>query len=1057
MMDSMGRFVTLLCGIAIAAHAPTVLGQSDEPPASELVGEEIPPFFLEGLSIVQTGPATDHARFELRGTVRFTENSRPSERIPLLLPKCALLDSKFTGEGEHAVAVAKDRSGYEIWISGKQNSRHDFVLTFARKLLLLGQARRLELTLPSHTIPLELWLPETDPHIILDDDRTITDGAGPGERSGTWKVRLVSLGGAFRIQWQPKGTGAATQRADLTAVGEIEYRFVDARQVEATAKIEVSQPTPNGSTGFTLRLPTGFTLVEDDPDDFSMVVLDGRTSGRGQLIRVEPDEFSETMEVELRARLNRQYGTNVELAGFYLEGSTFQSNRITVRFPTQWTLQAPVTLNARRVDRDNGSEIDREGVAHFDVFHQANDGASLQVDLRERQTRVLVQPTYRLRCDESLVTLDARLRFDIRGNLPDQLEIWTGAWGIAAVDTAIAPNLELAGSEADVQVVPIDRPEVAAAAFFVDLRGEIPLSELPTALQQVTLPHANRDVPLQGQSIVMAPARLILTTASGLDVALQVNESAFSFNEPPDDWELLSGGSREGLRSVYFQFETNAIPTVTLNVRERPRAITGTMDATLQISPQRTNVEQTFALSIANQPLDAVAISLPSTATELRLTIDDREVSISDWPPTEVSSGRATRDVPLNSPRLGSMTMRVTYRLLGIRRSEDTASRQFSLVTLADTTAIESMESRLTLNDTLRRDINLSSGDWVYGFSPTAAAIQASSQGVVGEVTIDVAPSASSGRQPDVSKTWIRTILTDNRRVDHYASRLRAPGDIRLRLPAGTRVSINDLLIAVDGRRVANVRLVDTRDIEIPLGRADAGRSILLEVWYQFSEPVGDGRHNLSFAEVVDARGVGRMYWELISDPDRHLLLSPDNCFSENEWVRGALGWRRKPTMSAADVRGWLEMPAPDDDFGTANRYLFSSVGTMNRVQIYTCHRTWLVFFASLVALMLGVLVAYWQPARHPLAFSALGTVMVGLTATWPTTGVLVIQSAFVGLVLAAVCLLLRWWYLPVRPRLMGATEGVTAQAVGERSTHSIARSHSSGGTSPTTLVGSRS
>ena len=1009
---------------------------------------------MEGLSIVQTEPSGEHARFELRGTVRLTEASAATERIPLFLGHCALLKSTFEGEGQHAVAVAEDKSGYELWITGQPNSQHDFVLTFARKLLRLGRARRLELKLPARTIPIQLWLDEQNPRIILDDEQTITEPSGPGKKAGTWTLNLVSLGGDFRIQWHPADEPIGNDRTDFTVVGEIDYRFLDPRQLDATAKISVT--SSRGFDSFSVRLPPGFTLVETDQPEFGVFVLERGTTRRGPLIRVDVFETNETAEIELQARLTRPVARAIELAGFSVEGATFQANRLSIRFPAQWSLQTPETKNARRVDREGVPDGEREGVSHFNVFHQPGEASSLQVELRGRQARIVVQPTYRLTVDATRVTLEARMRFDVSGILPKELDIWTGEWKLSSVDSPVAPGLDLASPDVDLQIVPIERTDIAAAPFDVNLRGDIAIGALP-AQTQLALPHPTRDIPLQGQAIVMSPPRLILVIASGLDVVTQLRDPAFSFDQPPQEWAFSTGDPPEGFRQSFFQFETNAVPTMTLGVSERPQAFVGTMQTDVEVSPTNVKVQQTIDLEVLNQPLESIPLTIPSEATDIEVTVGGQKLVVEDWPPAS-ADGAVDRTIALaGSPRFGRMEVVVSYRLPGIRRSTDTISRSIPLVTWQGWGSWNRIETRLKIRDSLSRDMDLTQAVWSYVLGTAADVIEASTPGSVDRVLVDIAPSAAQSRRADVAKTWVQTIIVGNGRTDHYSARVRPIDELRVRLPAGVVFTTEAVIVAIDGRAVANIRLNGDREIQIPITSVDSGRLVLLEVWYRFPGIVKNGRIDLTFAEIVDARGVGRTYWELVTDRQRHLLLPPNTCFSENEWTRGRVGWQRKPLLSTADLRQWIEMSGRESELAGANRYLFSSIGNIKKVRIQTCSRTALVLLASFSSLFFGVAVAYWGAARHPLSLAAVGTLIVALVARWPSTGVLVVQAAFLGLLLVGVCLALRWWYLPVRPRIMGATEDIRPTPDGELSTRAMERSRSSHDTGSQTLAGSRS
>jgi hypothetical protein len=1025
--------LTLMCAlftVGRCAHCqPAADAQSTAAPVKgEADSPEIPPYFVEEFSIVQTAPAGDHIEFELRGSIRLTSSSRQPERIPLLLGNCALLDSKFTGEGSHVVDVAEG-GGYELWVNGAADSQHDFVLTFARKLVLLGRGRRLQLQLPARTIPIQLWLDEVNPKVFFGDSRTIKEFQGPGEKVGTWRLDLRALGGDFRLQWQPSNEPGPPDRRGLTAVGEIDYQFLNDRQLDASAKIRVSNPR-GGLSSFLVRLPPGFVLTENDGAEFSTTVVEAGNATHGPSVRVDVLEPQATSaQVTLQAKLtkpafhpNQEDGfPATELAGFAVDGATFQANRLNVRFPSKWSLHSLTDLNARRVDGESTVDSDREGQAYFDVFHQAAQPPSLTVALRERQTRIIVQPTYRLFVEGTRVVMDARMRFDVRGTVPRKLSIWTGDWKLISLDTTVAPGAEISTSTGGVQDIPIEIAELAATPFDVNIRGEMPLSSLPTR-PRISLPDPRPILPVQGQAVVASPPRLILLVASGLDVVPRLEDPAYSFEEPPNEWALTGDATLEAGRASYIQFETNVTPTVTLSVAARAQAFSGEVDTEVHVSQSKTLVKQTFQVDVLNQPLNRLPLSFPANAMDLEITIGEERLVVPDWPPTEKTAGRLDREVLLpGSPRLGRITLNASFHLPGVPRSKETTATSIGLINW-QANGWETVENHITVRDGLTRELNLSAATWAQVFGNSRETLEAKSDKLQDDLAIAIAPSISQGRRTDIEKTWIRTILVEAGRIDHFCVRLHATDSIIVRLPPGVRDLSQTITIALNGRSVTDFKLLSDRAVEIPIPAGESGRSMLMEVWYEFDASFDSNDHFL-FATVSDARGVGRTYWELLTDRRRHLLVPPSICFSENEWVASGIGWRRQPTLTTTELREWIEMSGRDTDLAGANRYLYSAFGTVDAVRVTTCSRTLLVFAASFASLLLGLAVLYWAPARHPLALAVGGVLLLACVVRWPATGVLALQAAVAGASLVGLSLALRWWYRPSAPRIFGATE----------------------------------
>ncbi len=86
-----------------------------------------------------------------------------------------------------------------------------------------------------------------------------------------------------------------------------------------------------------------------------------------------------------------------------------------------------------------------------------------------------------------------------------------------------------------------------------------------------------------------------------------------------------------------------------------------------------------------------------------------------------------------------------------------------------------------------------------------------------------------------------------------------------------------------------------------------------------------------------------------------------------------------------------------------AGRYLFSALGKPPPAEVRLAARTWIVLGASGAALIVGLLLIYVPPLRHPATLLLLGVALpaAGLIAPAPT--MLFAQAAALGLALALV------------------------------------------------------
>jgi hypothetical protein len=145
---------------------------------------------------------------------------------------------------------------------------------------------------------------------------------------------------------------------------------------------------------------------------------------------------------------------------------------------------------------------------------------------------------------------------------------------------------------------------------------------------------------------------------------------------------------------------------------------------------------------------------------------------------------------------------------------------------------------------------------------------------------------------------------------------------------------------------------------------------------------------------------VRREYWQLVLPANEHLIGDPSGFSGESTWGWQGYFWGRQPVLDQTQLESWVGVaprtPLPE----RANQYLFSTFGTVSQAELRTAGRTWIVLWASGIALLAGLLLIHIPAVRHPAVLLALGVGLLaaGLVAPEPT--LLFAQAAILGLVL---------------------------------------------------------
>ena len=181
---------------------------------------------------------------------------------------------------------------------------------------------------------------------------------------------------------------------------------------------------------------------------------------------------------------------------------------------------------------------------------------------------------------------------------------------------------------------------------------------------------------------------------------------------------------------------------------------------------------------------------------------------------------------------------------------------------------------------------------------------------------------------------------------------------------------------------------------------------------------------------LIGGGSVRQTLWEVRVPWGRALVGTPPGWSDENKWYWENYMWKRRPSRSASSLSSWVDgrpsgsrVGTPDEDIqGPDHGYLFGRSGGPVEMRLLIAPRTVLVVVCSGMVLGVGILVLGWYPARQLMAATLVAMIVAVAAALGPSTTLLAVQSAVLGLVLTFLAAWMQW--LQNRRRSAPATFG---------------------------------
>lgn len=1011
---------------------------------------EPPRFSIQSLEI--TGTASSTAA-ELVAKYTIAVHSAGWVGVPLRLNSADLLEAPaYAGPGDHVLDVEPERRGHIVWIRGQADQTHEVTLRLAVAVERVGPQSRLKLSVPrSARSQLQLQIPLARAVAQVSEGTTL-DAVRP-LAGGKTELRLFGLDNEVELSWHPADSPVASLPPILDVTGEQVIRM-RGRSVSTEAKLNV-RSLGSEFDHFQVRLPPGADYIGPAEPGVSLVAVDP-SAAAGKLYEVKLDEKTTGPKV-IRLVTERAHNATksdemLQLAGFEVPGAVQQGGRIVVEVEDNWQIVWGESSNVRPID-DLGDDVRRENLAGgFEYFQPYTLAARVVV----QTTRKRVEPEYVVLVGSDEAQLQARLKYTIRGAKVRSLGVELPGWKVDSVGPA---NLVDADAELAVTGESLEIPLSQATSGELELTIEAHQKIDPADGVSLELPHP------EGDDVVAA------------DVAVVSDDNIELIPRPDKSVALAPQAVRPQMKLPKRQqdplyYRSNGSPArfaAAVNVHEQ--SISTAVTTRMDVGEEETTVDQRLVYQIAYQPTDHLTLSVPSGIRPEALVImyEDRRIVPVPMRPRAAGEAETTMvRVNLPEPTIGRCEL-----LISFKTRHQTPSTQAAL--RIPVPLVMPGEGQLTANELYVAPgsgvaVSYPPGEWTQETrghpSRDAMPLALAARKAIGQVTLAVTSKQSpTENSVIIERGWIETRLTDRGRYDWVVFRLTtSQPQLQLRLPEG--VDPRSLVLAIDGARVTP-DATRQRELSVSLASGPDGRHIL-EVGYHFSAGRRPGSLKLEAPRLMAPNWVGQFYWQVIVPQYEHVVFAPAHYNEELRWVWADFYWQRQPTLDERDLEHWIGAESAGDTprllrqsqyaaldpsgAPSANGYLFSTVGTIEPLEISTYGRARLVLFASLPLLVLGLALIYFPALRHPAVLFALAVLVAGASFLAPRSALLLAQASVLGLALVGVAVALAR-ILPRRPGVIVPAHG-SSQAVRERSvTELYQRAPATGTPAPSTAT----
>ena len=999
-----------------------------------------------------TGTADEHvAQFTVKVNIRIRENSDSESlswiRVPLRLNQTILMSDAYVGPGELLVSYDKQGDGYVAWLRAAPNSDHAITLNIKLPVVRVAGKLRVSLLTPQRPTRLQLEVPGSDLDVTTNDSEVniLTTSKVGGQKT---RISVENVGGPLEVTWREKNLTDPVLISTATTQATIKGQQID---YETNLRVR-SYGAPIRT--FDVRLPTGAILIPEPTPGVGIEVV-AETGRNTRLVRVTRQDGKEDPALEVRLKAfsisaDKVTAGQTEMSGFDVVGAVRQTGSLDLAVVGDWTVDWFPGSYVRQVQVSE-SQRQNGAVARFEYDRQP---FSLKVEVRARESRIRVEPTYSLHVEATQLRLIATLKYTASGARTRELLIQADGWEIDRVLPAdlIAETISL--TETTPLTIPLARNgKPIAEDFEIRIEAHRPISSDDKSFS-VVLPRTVNGV-ASPATVAVFPADNVDLTLRGEEIKGLIAESA-----PPD----LESPNTQQLPMFYVEEPSEEASVFAGDFEVRSRVVAANVANTLRFTASTLAIEQRFDLEISYEPLRQIKFNIPegtvpndqiqffelisedTTATNGGLR--ERPLPVLGIMPTE-DPGIVEVTVDLLEDRIKPCSIAARYTLPITPEATDD-SLPLKLIRVAVDPSITVGTSKLRLVATEEVEVELVSSGWDILIDdlldPSSRDQLFQTSGGVAEVDVVVRLVQTPQLGATVlEKFWLQSFLSRLTRQDRACFQLRTDSErIQVQLPAGASL----VGVAVQGNKQQNAEASGSGVVAIDLDPEESSNAYAVEVWYEFAaRDVPVARLTVEPPKLLGVQRSRRIYWQLILPYDEHLLIPSPSLTPEYVWRWNSNHWGRHTNRRQADLEDIMTASrqwSPSDQ--SVNQYLFTSVGPILPVEFITASRGSLTLVMSLTVLVAGLCLIYFSWARHPASLLIVGVVVASLGFVFPEPTIVGAQAAGLGIVFVLLARLLhgnveRRRAPPIASSessvsVADATDGLVAQVAPESSSH---------------------
>jgi len=940
-------------------------------------------------------------------------------RVPLHFSGAHLRElPELDGDGDLVVLRENNDSGLVCWIQAPKDTSCSLSMKLIAPLHKIGRGTRLVLQIPKATSSeLSLRVPVPFSEITAGSSSGDLAYREQGEESLLVVTGIAGTGGDAEVTWRRGSKEPTVPRPPLEVRSETLVTVEEMKRVTSDVTLHVSSLRGDFNT-FAIRLPAASHLFKTHSNQSNVQFIqsvDDTDESKAKLVQVKLDRLTTgPVDVQLRMDLTPEGSGNIaefEAGGIEVEEALRQSGEINLVVKGDLSVKPMPGRNVQQTLVPD-SLREKKVSAHFQYV---DPSPSLRIQL-SKETQVSVEPIYMLHVESNRVVLEATLKYKIRGADVSDVNVNLRGWQLGGISPETLVDDEKLDRE---NLAPLEIPLTPAAMtesgeFELRISAVQPISDTAAAVS-VSLPRPD--------ARLLSPAAVVVLPAD--NVELTIEEDTLKELEPdlfPPKVELPPARQQD---PVYFRERSDATTTAfAAGLRVRQRAVSVSSESELEVDLHRVSIEQQLRYRIAYEPVRNVQLVVPRTVLDtgdLRILCEDRALMFDELEEEgEIASDRdtaVTQDAPaliqvdLLGERNDSCDLDFEFEraLSELPRGPDNTV-QVPLVVPAASEDTAFAGSKLHISAPEDVQVAVEDENWEVAEEDAATPdrkLTLDSKAIPASVSVRVTSSARRRRTSTViSQAWIQTWLNSAGRRDRAVFRVTTDEDrIEVRLPEQSEVQH----IALDGREVPGPAS-GTEPIPIELDDVISPTEHVVEIWYWLPRLQRSFREVAMEAPIIaDAKWAKRLYWQLATPPDEHLLHSPAGMTPELTWKWQGLFWARSARLQQSDLENLMgaspQTPVPE----TLNQYLFSSFGEIADPECTTAARRDILLALSGCALLVGLLLIYVPTLRHPGLLFAGGVVLLSVMLCYPEASIGLVQASCLGLALVLGACLLKW------------------------------------------------